>query len=361
VKKALILCVLLLFSCEKKSSTQAPEIPVKVTSVIKKDAPLYVDTIGHVEPIITVNIVSRVRGELTGVYFKEGDWIKKGDLLFTIDPRDHQATLDKANAVKEETLARLKFAEEKLVRYSGLTKEEYFSQIDYDQFKTDAATLSATVKENQADIDYAAINLDYCWLYSPLEGRTGILQITLGNMLKDDESQTLVTVNQMKPIYVTFSVPERELPHIRKYHTQKPLETRVSFESLSQNFITGSLEMLDNEVDTKTGMVKLRATFTNDKEELWPGQFVRTRLILTIAKDSLLIPTQAVDITVNGKFVYVLKEDGTVDMRPVTLGQQQDDNIIVLNGLKEGETIVTEGLFNLFPGAKVKIANETAP
>lgn len=359
MKKAfLLIFTLLLFSfssCSKKQTPAPHAFPVNAAKVIKKDAPLYIDTIGHVEPIITVKIKSRVKGQITGVYFKEGDVVKKGDLLFSIDPLLFQANLDKNKAILLENLASLKIAEEKVRRYTVLTKEEYFSQLDFDQLKSDAERLSAVIKENQADIDSAEINLDYCWIYSPLNGRTGILKIDLGNWVKDDESQTLVTVNQMSPIYVTFSIPENELARLQKFRPKGEVKVRVSFDSLAKDYVEGDLEMLDNTVDEKTGMIALRATFANKTEELWPGQFVRTRLILTISKDALIIPYQAIDITTTGTFVFVVKEDKTVEMRSVKLGQREDEDVIVLEGLKEGETVVTEGLLNLYPGALVNI------
>lgn len=353
--KYVVFLSLLLFACsEKKPTPPPPPIPVKTIDVVKKEAPLYIDAIGHVEPMISVNIVSRVKGELTGVYFKEGETVKKGDLLFTVDPRDYQTSLDKAKAGLEQNLASLRFAQEKVTRYTNLTKEEYFSQIDFDQFKTDTETLQAAAKQNKADIDYAELQLSYCWIYSPLDGRTGILQIDQGNMLKEDESQTLVTVNQMAPIYTTLSIPEKELPRLWQYKSEGKFEVRASYGDFTHYF-TGYLEMVDNTVDMKTGMVKLRAVFANTHEELWPGQFVRTRVILTVLKDSIVIPYAAIDMTSKGIYVYVVKKDKTVEMRAVKLGQREEEEVIILEGLSEGETIVTEGLFNLYPGAAIEV------
>lgn len=348
---------LLFTSCGKKEKKK-PEYrtPVNAVKSIKKDTPIFIETIGHVEPIVTVNVISRVKGEITGVFFEEGQYVKEKDLLFTIDPRTFQADLEKSRGTLEENLANLAFAKDKVERFAKLTEEDYFSQVDFDQLITNAAALSGVVKQNKASVLEAEVNLNYCWINSSLEGRTGILQIDKGNVLKGDESQTLVTINQMKPIYVTFSIPERELGRVRKYmHKNGALETRVAHDNFETIIAKGSLELLNNEVDIKTGMIKLRSVFKNDTEELWPNEFVRTRLILYTHANAVIIPYQAVDITTKGKYVYVVKEDQTIDMRKVVLGQRNLGNVIVLKGLKEGEIVVTEGMQNLFGGAKVKV------
>ncbi len=347
--------ILLCSSCSKEKPEAPSPIPVKVQKVEPRDAPIFIDTIGHVDPVVKVEITSRVKGELTGVYFKQGDFVSKGDLLFTIDPRPFQATLDRAKASLEQNLASLKFAEEKVMRYASLTKEEYFSQIDFDQFQTDVETFSALVKQNQADVDQASVNLEYTWIYSPLDGRTGILKLDQGNLVRDDERQILISVNQITPIFVTFAVPERDLPNIQEYQKEGKLQTLVAFEDFSEKSFCGCLEIIDNMVEQQTGMVKLRALFANKNEDLWPGQFVKTRLILTTLKNSIVIPNQAVDITTTGTFVYVVKDDKTVEQRKVKTGQREMNDIIILDGLKAGETIVTEGLINLYPGASVVV------
>jgi len=364
MKFPLLLIILLLASCAKeKTVPPPPPSPIHAATVEVKDVPLFLDTIGHVEPMATVNINSRVKGQIVGVYFKEGDFVKKGDLLFAIDPRIFQANLDKAKATLLQNIATAEIAQEKVTRYTSLTKDEYFSQLDYDQLKSNVDQLNAVIKQNQADIDLAAINLDYCWIYSPIDGRSGILQIQEGNWVKDDESQTLVVVSQISPIYVTFSIPENALHQVKEYCQQSLLQTRASFNDLAKNYFQGELEMVDNMVDQNTGMVKLRSTFPNKQEELWPGQFVRTRLILTTRPKSVIIPYQAVSITTTGTYVFIVKEDRTIEMRAVKLGQREDENVIVLDGLQGGETIATDGLVNLYPGVTVSIknSNEKSP
>ncbi len=358
MKRVLIyfLVLLSLTSCHrKKKKIPPPVFPVTISEVVQKDSPIYIDTIGHVDPIVTVNVVSRVKGEITNVYFTEGQTVKEGDLLFAIDPRTFQATLDKEVATLAATTSRYQFAREKVLRYSGLTEEDFYSQVNFDSLTTDMKTFEAVMQQNQADIDDAKINLDYCWIYSPLNGRTGILQVDRGNVLKADESQTLVVINQMKPIYVTFSVPERDLVRIRKYAKKNDLTTIAAFEDFHKDAFTGKLQMIDNQVNEKTGMVDIRSIFENEDEGLWPHQFVRTRLILYVMKDALVIPYQAINMTMEGPQVFVVKQDQTVDMRKVELGERENGDVIILKGLQKGEKIVTEGLQNLFPNAHVSI------
>lgn len=353
--RAIILILsLLCLSCSHKKESPPPKVSVRAVQVEKKDVPLYLDAVGHVDPLLKVNITSRVKGELIGVYFNQGDYVKENDLLFTIDPRSYQANYDAAQGALDASFSKLKIAREKVERFSSLTKAEYFSQLDFDQLNADVETLQAQYNENKAILDNASINLDYCWIYSPLEGRTGILQLDPGNLVKDDETQVLVSINQMKPIFVTFSIPERELPKIQYYLDQNDIETIVYFEEPAKT-CTGYIEMIDNMVDKNTGMVKIRSLFANNDEALWPGEFVRTRLILTTLKNCLIIPYEAIDITTKGTFVYVIKDDNTVDLREVKLGPRENDHVVVASGLEEGEKIVTEGQLNLAPGTSVVI------
>lgn len=353
---------ILLLGCSKKEEKKPlPVYPVQAATAEKKDMPIYIETIGLVDPIVTVNVVSRVMGEITGVYFTEGAYIKEGDLLFTIDPRTFQATLDKAKAALKENIANLAFARDKVERYAVLTEEEYFSQVNFDNLTTNADIYEAVVQQNQADIDDAAVNLEYCWIYSPLCGRTGILQIDKGNVLKGDESQTLVTINQMQPIYVSYTIPERDLPKVQKYARKNPeLKTLVAYQKFSEDVYEGKLEMIDNQVNTSTGMVKLRSIYDNHEEELWPGEFVRVRLLLYIQKDAIVVPFQAIELTAEGTFVYVIKKDETVEMRKVVLGQREDENIIIEKGVNEGEMLVTNGQVNLVNGSKISVVQTDA-
>ncbi len=358
---ALLVCLALLASCHKKPApTPTPSYPVRIETAISKEAPIFIEALGHVDPITTIEIRSRIEGELTGVYFTQGQEVKKGDLLFTIDPRPYQAALKQAEAALEENLAVLALAEEKVKRYMILAKDEYYSQIDYETLQSNAAASAAQVKLNQAQVDSALINLDYCWIYAPIDGMTGILQIDFGNLVGatgSQPSQTLIVFNQMAPIFVTFSIPEFQLPKIQQADRNKTLKVLAAYEDFTQEVFEGKLFMMDNGVDPATGMIKLRGIFENSKRELWPGQFIRNRLVLSTVPNAVLIPYTAIQLTQNGPVVFIVKEDDTIEQRSVKLGQREDDNIIILDGVKAGERLAVEGQINLFTGVHVYVPN----
>lgn len=354
--KIVALIALVLASCAHKPKTlPTPSFPVQVTKVIQKEVPLYIEALGHVDPITSIELKSRIEGELTGVFFEQGQEVKKGDLLFTIDPKPYQASLLQAKGVLEQNLANLALSEEKVKRYRLLTQEEFYSQIDYETLQANFAADSALVQQARAQVDSAAINLDYCWIYAPIDGLMGILQIDFGNLVSADGTESLATLNQMTPIYVTFSVPEIRLPEIQKYKRLGTLKTVAAFEDFSGPVFEGTLNILDNQVDAGTGMIRLRATFDNQTRELWPGQFIRTRLVLTREPNALVIPYTAVQLTLSGPIAFVVKDDMTVEPRSLKLGPRQEEQVMVLSGLKAGETVVLEGQLNLSLGAKVYI------
>jgi multidrug efflux system membrane fusion protein len=353
--KKLFIIFLLFAACHKKQiSPPTPSYPVKAGIAEQKEAPIFIEALGHVDSITAINIKSRIEGELTGVYFTQGQEVKKNDLLFTIDPRPYQAALKEAQATLDQNLANLSLAQEKVKRYRTLAKDEYYSQIDYETLQANFASTAALVEQNRAQVDSALINLNYCWIYAPIDGMTGLLQVDYGNLVANDGS-TLTTLNQMAPIYVTFSIPEFQLPRVQKHQGNGPLKVLAAYEDFSDENFEGKLFMVDNSVDPNTGMITLRAIFENTKRELWPGQFIRTRLILTTLKEAVSIPYTALQLTQAGPVVFVIRDNQTVEQRAVTLGQREDDNIVILKGLKAGEKIVIEGQLNLFSGAKVDI------
>ncbi|HSX11557.1 MAG TPA: efflux RND transporter periplasmic adaptor subunit [Chlamydiales bacterium] len=353
--KRWILFLLIATACHKKEvAPVVPSYPVRAGVAVQKEAPIFIEALGHVDSITAINIKSRIEGELTGVYFTQGAEVKRSDLLFTIDPRPYQAALKEAQAILDQSLADLALATEKLKRYRTLANDEYYSQIDYETLQANYASTSAQVEQNRARVDSALINLNYCWIYAPIDGMMGILQVDFGNLVADDGA-TLSTLNQMAPIYVTFAIPEFQLPQIQKYNRQGTLKVLAAYEDFKDEVFEGKLLMLDNSVDPNTGMITLRAIFENTKRELWPGQFIRTRLVLHLVSNAVIIPYTAVQLTLSGPVIFVIKEDNTVEQRSIKLGQREDENIIVMEGLKAGEKIVTEGQLNLFAGAKVAI------
>ena len=352
-----ILLLSLIFSaCHKKQpAAEPPSYPVRTIAAIQKEAPIFIEALGHVDSITSINLKSRIEGELTGVYFRQGEEVSKGDLLFTIDPRPYQAQLKESQALLEENLANLSLASEKVKRYRTLAKDEYYSQIDYETLQSNYTATAALVEQNRAQVESALIELNYCWIYAPIDGMMGLLQIDYGNLVANDGS-TLSTLNQMAPIYVTFAIPEFKLPQVQKHFSKQDLIVLAAYEDFtSEDVFKGKLFMLDNAVDPNTGMITLRAIFENKNRELWPGQFIRTRLILRTVPDAVMVPYTAIQLTQTGPVIFVLKEDQTVEQRAVTLGQREESNIIILKGVKAGETIVTEGQINLFSGAKVAV------
>ena len=353
----IILC-LFLAACHGKKETMTQELkyPVRVTQAAVASVPLYIETLGHVESVDRIDVRSRIEGELTGVFFTQGQEVKKGDLLFTVDSRLYAAALETAKGALKQSMAQLFIAEEKVKRYKTLTDMDYYSQINYETLQSDFAQAQGLVQQNQGQVDRAAIDLDYCWIYSPIDGLTGIQQIDLGNLVSADGTTPLMTLNQIAPIYVTLSIPEAKLYQVqRKYGKKESIHVLAAYENFKEEFFEGQLFMIDNTVDEKTGMVKMRAIFPNRQKELWPGQFVRTRLILSTMENAVLIPNTAIQLTEKGPIAFVVQPDNRVSQRPLKLGQREEEKIIVLEGVREGETVVVEGQLNLFQDAKVDI------
>ncbi|HSX26959.1 MAG TPA: efflux RND transporter periplasmic adaptor subunit [Chlamydiales bacterium] len=353
----LIFLVLLCGCHSKKKETPIPTFAIRVATAQIQDIPIFVEGLGHVDSMTSIEIRSRIEGELTGVYFVQGKEVKKGDLLFTIDPKPYEAALKQAKGTLEQSLADLAISEEKVKRYKMLAKDEYYSQIDYETLQANFAANIGLVEQNQAQVDSAAINLDYCWIYAPIDGLTGLLQIDFGNLVSADGQQEMITLNQMDPIFVTFSIPEIQLPKVQKWIKKNgdPLKVMAAYEDFTEETFEGKLYMVDNTVDNQTGMIKLRGIFDNQSRGLWPGQFIRTRVQLYVEKNAIVMPYTAVQLTLTGPVVFIVKEDNTIEQRTIKLGQRQDDNVIVLEGVKAHETVVTEGQLNLYTGAKVSI------
>lgn len=357
MKRLPVLVILGLFSlggCSKKAAPVAPAVLVTAMEVQTVEAPLYLEYVGHVEPLVSVSVRPQVEGVITAKYFTEGQEVKAGDLLMTIDSRPYEAALAKAEATLALSIANLKYAEQTARRYASLVKEDYVSQLDYAQYITNVLTSEATIDQNRADIETAKINLDYCFIKAPMDAVASILTVDVGNLVQNGDSTALFTLNQIQPIYVSFYIPENDLPKIQNLSKQKLLKTQVF---LKQNAapIEGDLTLINNAVDEKTGTILLRATFTNEDKALWPGEFVDVRLILGTVKEAILLPAKAIQIGPTGPFVYVINADNTVTIRPVKKGQREGDKNLIESGLNAGEKIVLEGQLNLYPGAKVEI------
>jgi len=355
------IAILMLAACtgNAENSHVPTSAPVTVSIALKKDVPVVLKAIGTVEPYNTVSVRARVAGEITRIAFKEGQDVSQGDLLFTIDPRPYQAALEGALADLDRDNARLKSAKEDVRRFAELVKKDYVTSQAYDQMVANAEALKATVAADQAAVQSARVNLDYCTVRAPITGRTGNLLVKLGNVIKADE-QPVITINQIMPIYVSFSVPEEYLADIQRYAADGTLAVEAAFPNRTEQNFQGDLSFINNTVDGTTGTILLKATFSNPDKALWPGQFVNVTLRIATSQKAVVVPSQAVQRGQQGDYVFVIKPDMTVESRVIQLGQGIDGETVVRKGLEVGESVVTDGQLRLFPGAKVALMNQPA-
>ncbi len=358
------------------------DVPVTVAQASLRDVPVEVQVIGNVEAYATISVKAQVGGQLTEVHFREGDYVKKNDLLFTVDPRPFEAALNQAvanNARDQAALgqaqanmardaANARYAAAQAARYAQLFKDGVVSRDQAEQLSANADAAAQVVAADnaaiesaragmgasQAAIETARLNREYTAIRSPIDGRTGAINVKQGNVVMAN-SVDLATINQVEPIYVTFAVPEVQLPDIKRYMAEGRLPVRAQPQDNPEDSETGVLTFVDNSVDMTTGTIKLKGTFPNAAHKLWPGEYVRVTLRLTTRSKATVVPNQAVQTGQNGAFVYVVKQDQTVESRPVTTGARVDQDMVVDQGLQPGETVVTEGQLRLAPGSKVVV------
>jgi multidrug efflux system membrane fusion protein len=331
-----------------------PPVPVTVATAEQRDVPVQLRAIARVEAYQTVTIKPQVAGQVSALHFEQGQDVKAGDLLFSLDPRPFEAALRQAeaNLAKDTVLAEDVQREAKFT--GDLVKQTAAAQREYEKAQAAADALAATVRADQALVDNARINLDYCSIRSPLDGRTGARLADPGNVVKANEAE-LVVINQINPIYVTFSVPEQYLSEIKKFQADGPLAVAAVFPQDDATIEQGTLSFIDNRIDNTTGMVTLKGTFPNESRRLWPGQFVNVILTLTTRPGAVVIPSQAVQTGQAGQFVYVVKDDSTVESRPVTTGPTLTTLVVIERGVDAGQRVVTDGQLRLVPGAKISI------
>jgi multidrug efflux system membrane fusion protein len=348
--------VFFIASCARKQEpVKRPPVPVAVGTAIQKTVPVRLTAIGNVEAYSTIQVKSQIGGLLMKVHFREGQDVSKGQLLFTIDPRPYEAQIEQAESTLAKDNAQLQYAREQSARYAELVKKGYVSKDQYEQFRTNAATAEAVVNADRAVLENAKLQLKYCYIYSPISGRTGGLASNQGNLIKANADTAMVTIQQVEPIYVTFSVPEQDLPEIKKYMARGRLAVSASAVRDGDRPEEGVLTFVDNAVDTTTGTIKLKGTFANKDRRLWPGQFVNAVLVLTSRPNAVLVPTSAVQTGQDGQYVFVVKAGNTVEMRPVVAGMSVDGETVINKGVAPGETVVTDGQLRLGPGAKVEV------
>ena len=333
-------------------------VPVLIAQAVRKTVPIQLHAIGTVEAYSTVSVRSQIDGKIAEVHFHEGQDVKKGDLLITIDPRPLEALLHQAQANLARDRAQLAQAVNDEKRYDYLLKQGVGSREQYDQAHATAQALRATVMADQAAEQTAKLNLEYTEIRSPLDGRTGNLMLHPGNLVKaNDSASAIVVINQIKPIYVDFNVPEKDLDEVRRDMTGHQLAVLVRPRSreLQAASESGTLSFIDNAVNATTGTFELKGLFPNAMERLWPGQFVDVTLTLSEVPDTILVPSQAIQTGQDGSFVFVVERDMSAKARPVVVGDSIEGQTVIKSGLKGGETVVTDGQLRLFPGAKVKI------
>jgi membrane fusion protein, multidrug efflux system len=344
---------------KSEAPPQAPPVPVMVGTVSQKTVPVEVKTIGNVEAYASVSVKARVGGELQKVHFQEGKEVKKGDLLFTIDPRPYEAALKEYRAKLARDQALLKKAQDDARRYAELIKSDLISREQHDQVMANAQALGATVQADEAAVENARLQVGYCYIHSPISGRTGSFLINQGNLIKaDDEKNPIVVIHQIQPIYVSFAVPERHFPEINRVMAQTAPPVTAIIAGEENQPVQGSLTFVDNRVDPTTGTIRLKATFANQAKRLWPGQFVEVSLGLASQPDALVVPARAVQTGQGEQFVYVVKPDQTVEYRAVTVERLMDGEAVVKSGVAAGEQVVTDGQLRLVPGARVEIKPE---
>jgi multidrug efflux system membrane fusion protein len=358
---ACLFVALLLAGCSKERDPGAGQkkraaIPVTVADSVKKTLPLELAATGHVEASSTVDIRSQVTGTLKTVHFREGDSVKAGALLFTIDPRPFAANLAKAEADLAKDRASLDNARRESGRYSQAAQKGYVSQEQADQAATQVATLVATVKADEAAVDSARLELEYCSIRAPFTGRTGELLIHQGNLITENAATPMITLKRVEPILAAFTVPGQHLQDIARYQATGSLKVLATLQKQADSpALAGQLAFIDNTVDPTTGMLRLKASFANENGRLWPGQLVEVRLELTKLPDCIVVPSQAVQVGQQGSYVYVVKDDQTVGYRPVTAGMLYQGETVVESGLAAGERVVTDGQLQLADGVKIEV------
>jgi len=328
-------------------------VPVTLGTVTAKNVPVYVNGIGSVQAYNTVTVKSRVDGQIVAVDFNEGEDVKQGKLLFQIDPRPYRAALEQAQAVKAKDQAQLESAQLDLDRYAKLVVRGYQTQQSYDQQKALVAQLKAALSGDQAQIDAAQLNLDYADIRAPIAGRLGARLVDTGNLVRTGDNTALVTIAQLRPVYVSFTLPQRYLDQIVQNQTQAPLVVDATSGDGKHELAQGKLTLIDNTINQSTGTILLKATFANERERLWPGEFVNARVVLSVRHDVPTVPEQTVQQGPDGYFAYIVNPGDTVERRAIDVEAIQDGLAIVTKGLKPGEQVVVSGQYRLTNGAHI--------
>jgi len=353
------LAVLATSGCSKKS-TQAAGLPqfaplVTVVRATTRDVPVYLEEIGRSGAFESVTVTPQISGRIMERSFEDGAELKKDQLLFTIDPRPYQAQLDSAQAQLAQSRAALDLAKTQLKMYDSIANTRAVSQLDVETKKNTVAVDQAQVQTNEAAVETAKLNLEYCYIHSPIDGRAGMRLVDVGNVVQPNTTGLLL-IQRLDPIYADFTVTEADLPEVQQELARGTLHALVRIPSDPSNRAReGKLTFVDNIVQNATGTINLRATIPNADHHFWPGQFVNVTLVLATAKNAVLIPNEATQISQQGPYVFVVKSDDTAELRQVTLGQRQSDEVVVTKGLAADERVVLTGQLTVAPGGKVRV------
>lgn len=360
---AVLLLALTMVACNRGNVQAAGPtgLPMPLVTVVQasaQDVPKYLDEIGKNGAYESVNVTPQVGGRITERRFQDGENLRKGQLLFVIDPRPYKAQLDSAQATLAQTKAALELAKIQFSRDQEIINTRAISRQDFDTKKNAVDVGEAQVAAAEAAVETAKLNLEYCYIHSPIDGRAGARLVDVGNVVQANTT-SLLSIQRIDPIYANFTITERDLPDVQKQMAQGGLKALVRLPSEPENAAkVGKVEFLDNTVQNGTGTVNLRATLSNPDRHFWPGQFVDVKLVLATEKAAVLIPNQATQISQQGTFVYVVKPDSTAELRPIKLGQRQGENVVVAQGLAANERVVVAGQLLVRPGAKVRIASD---
>lgn len=336
-------------------------VPVTQAIAVAKAVPVQILTIGHVEPINTVAVRARVEGQVASVAIAEGQFVKKGDTLFQLDDRQARAALDQARAHLARDQAQLEFARKEVERQKGLAEKDYVSRSQYDQAKATADALLGTVASDEAQVSNAQTQLSFTTITAPIDGRVGSISVKEGNTVQPGGETPLVTINQISPIYVSFSVPQGSFAALRDAVAAGPVPVTAQPTGGTKAPARGTVAFYENAIDPATGTLGVKATFENSEERLWPGQFAEVIVTLRVEEDAVTVPSTAVQTGQDGAFVFAVKSDQTVEMRPVTVSRTVGGESVIAEGLKAGEPVVTSGQLRLVPGSTIRPVPEAVP
>ena len=348
-------------AAKEKSAKGLAAVPVSVVVASQQTVPVRLQAIGNVEPYTSVAVKSRIDGQILEIQFREGQEVKKGQVLFRIDPRPLEAAFKQSEAQALRDMASRDQAASQERRYQELLEKNFVSKDAYAQYRTNAQTAEATSKASQAALENAKLNLEYTVIRSPIDGYVGRALLQAGNMVKANDTIFLVLINQVRPVYVSFAIPEQQLTVVRDLMRKNPLTVEVSAPGTEKSLATGRIAFLDNAVDQTTGTIKVRAVFDNSDAALWPGQYYTVRVKLYDEENAIVVPSRALQTGPDGQFVYVVKPDMTAQLRKVVVARSDGDNaVLAAGGIAKGDKVVVRGALRIAPGIKVNIIEGAA-